>query len=277
MRQTQDHHPRFQKHKTSALREKSSNMVISLEQRQRMEENRQRAMTIRKDREEKQRQILIQQQACASSTVMAANSLGRKRPKPLQDRLACNPFTSGGFIDDSELVVASRLAASTDDCSQSKRPKRLTSSDRSCQLNATPQTKGEPSSQMGTRCEACGASIQQQVTAEADPLLDAFDVSVCVTCRREDPDYELLPKSAAQQRFLLPDASFKVLRYVEKKNPRHSSWQPMKLYLVKHVRARSYVRWGGEEGLGAELERRDAKHWDRTFKRTAELFANPEG
>lgn len=43
---------------------------------------------------------------------------------------------------------------------------------------------------------------------------------------------------------------------VERKNKRHESWSAIKLYLLSQVEALAFSRYGGEEGLDEELEKR---------------------
>ena len=69
-----------------------------------------------------------------------------------------------------------------------------------------------------------------------------------------------------KSQWLLPDGTISVLSFVERDNPNNRGWAPMKLYLTKHVRERSYARWGGEEGLEAERRRRQEKKCERSVK-----------
>lgn len=64
----------------------------------------------------------------------------------------------------------------------------------------------------------------------------------------------------AKDDYLLRDEDLEVawggLRCIERKNRRHESWAPIKLYLLAQVEALSFERYGGEDGLDEELERR---------------------
>mmetsp|Transcript_18215 Transcript_18215/g.34102 ORF Transcript_18215/g.34102 Transcript_18215/m.34102 type:complete len:100 (-) Transcript_18215:1461-1760(-) len=48
-----------------------------------------------------------------------------------------------------------------------------------------------------------------------------------------------------------------MMKFQEKNNPRNSNWSMMKLYLRKHAKELSLDRWGSEEKLKQELERRN--------------------
>ncbi len=69
-------------------------------------------------------------------------------------------------------------------------------------------------------------------------------------------DYDLINKSDIAAQYLLPDDSISLLKYIEKPNPINTRYKPMKLYLRKQARIKSYKRWVDEEGLNAEIERR---------------------
>lgn len=69
-------------------------------------------------------------------------------------------------------------------------------------------------------------------------------------------DYDLINKSDIVAQYLLPDDSISLLKFIEKPNPINTRYKPMKLYLRKQARIKSYKRWVDEEGLNAEIERR---------------------
>lgn len=58
---------------------------------------------------------------------------------------------------------------------------------------------------------------------------------VCVSCKSHNDDYDLITKGEVQSRYLLPEGSIAMLKFLEKENPRHGSWTTMKLYLNKQV------------------------------------------
>ena len=69
-------------------------------------------------------------------------------------------------------------------------------------------------------------------------------------------DYDLMNKSDIAAQYLLPDDSISLLKFIEKPNPINTRYKPMKLYLRKQARIKSYKRWVDEEGLNTEIERR---------------------
>ena len=104
-------------------------------------------------------------------------------------------------------------------------------------------------------------------------------MAVCLHCKQETDDYELLTKADAQAQYLLTDSTLRSLPSVEKGNPRHATWTKMKLFLRLHLRERAAARWGGAPGLDAEKEKRKASSWESALKRCSklDLFGAAEG
>lgn len=63
------------------------------------------------------------------------------------------------------------------------------------------------------------------------------------------------------------------LRFIEKKNPNHETWGKMKLFLLRQVEERSFAKFGGEEGLDAEIVRRATEKSNQRDKRDAKKMA----
>jgi DNA repair protein len=105
---------------------------------------------------------------------------------------------------------------------------------------------------------ACALASQPQGTK----LQKQFGEDVCDLCRdvHYDLKYCCVTKTEAKEEYLLRDedleAEFGGLRCVERKNKRHESWSAVKLYLLAQVEEKSFARYGGEEGLEEELERK---------------------
>lgn len=92
-------------------------------------------------------------------------------------------------------------------------------------------------------------------------LLKQFKVNVCDECRKtHEEKYSLATKTEAKQEYLLTDADLDGanggLRCIEKKNPQNERWGMMKLYLRFQVEKICFERYGGVEGLEAEIVRR---------------------
>ena len=91
------------------------------------------------------------------------------------------------------------------------------------------------------------------------PLYSSYYCSVnCKIRNRQvyENDYDLINKSDIATQYLLSDDSISLLKFIEKPNPINSRYKPMKLYLRKQARIKSFKRWTDEAGLNAELEKR---------------------
>ncbi len=100
------------------------------------------------------------------------------------------------------------------------------------------------------KCEKCGSlEVHGQ-------YMEAFMIAVCKECGQKDDNYALLNKGTAKEEYLLSDDTLNFLKHLTKNNPMKCGWAPMKLYLTKQVREASMKRWGDEEGLQKEKEKR---------------------
>jgi DNA-repair protein complementing XP-A cells len=103
-------------------------------------------------------------------------------------------------------------------------------------------------------CKDCGSL---QLDAE---LFTHYHIHVCSDCRQDKPDkYSLLTKSEAKQDYLLTDEELRdtsVMPFWQRPNPHKKAFADMKLYLREQVEQFSFKKWGGEEGLDKEYERR---------------------
>eukprot|EP00903_Cladosiphon_okamuranus_P015146 g14005.t1 len=122
-------------------------------------------------------------------------------------------------------------------------------------------------------CEGCtGAEGDERVDKE---LLEGFGIIVCRACKLKNEDFQCVTKKEAKDTYLLPEGTIAVLKFIERDNPRHSSWTKMKLYLRRDVAAYSHKRWGSEEGLAEERTRRELLKFDRSLSRTKGVFKRP--
>lgn len=98
-----------------------------------------------------------------------------------------------------------------------------------------------------TICEECGKEFMDSY------LMNHFDLPTCDSCRDADDKHKLITKTEAKQEYLLKDCDLEkrepVLRFIVKKNPRHSRWGDMKLYLKLQVVKRALEVWGSQEAL----------------------------
>eukprot|EP00123_Amoebidium_parasiticum_P004007 comp15303_c0_seq1/m.12135 comp15303_c0_seq1/g.12135 ORF comp15303_c0_seq1/g.12135 comp15303_c0_seq1/m.12135 type:complete len:286 (-) comp15303_c0_seq1:331-1188(-) len=122
----------------------------------------------------------------------------------------------------------------------------------------------EPDPQPGQAYHKC-AECQKEFFDSF--LHTTFGVSVCNQCKAADRDnedkYGLVTKTTAKEDYLLTDYDLSNkedgLRFLERKNPRGPTYSAMKLYLRLQVEELSFKRWGSEDGLDAEIARREAE------------------
>jgi len=83
---------------------------------------------------------------------------------------------------------------------------------------------------------------------------------------------DLVSKQEAKKMYCLPEGTLAVCSYVEKPNPHHKSWTPMKLYKRKEIRQRARKRYGGLEGLQKERKQREEKQFQKDMQTTKNIF-----
>lgn len=103
-------------------------------------------------------------------------------------------------------------------------------------------------------------------------LYEVFHEKVCYSCKRSSDQYDMLTKSEATKVYLLTNDSFSLLKHKEQSNPHRPGWNAMKLYLRKHVIALSLQRFGSEEALILEKKQRDEKRYEREVTRTKDAL-----
>lgn len=88
----------------------------------------------------------------------------------------------------------------------------------------------------------------------------------------EEGASEMVTKTEAQQKYCLPLGTLECCKVVEKENPRHKQWAPMKLYYRAELRRRARKRFGGLEGLVAERKRRLEERFRNDIEKTKDIF-----
>ncbi|GBC04078.1 hypothetical protein RclHR1_00550023 [Rhizophagus clarus] len=87
-----------------------------------------------------------------------------------------------------------------------------------------------------------------------------FGVCVCKGCKEKYPEkYSLITKSEAKEDYLLTDPELRdeeALPRLARPNPHKATWNNMMLFLREQVEEFAFKKWGGEEGLDKEYERR---------------------
>ncbi|RGB31996.1 XPA protein C-terminus-domain-containing protein [Rhizophagus diaphanus] len=117
------------------------------------------------------------------------------------------------------------------------------------------------------KCKECNS-------VELDSLFrKTFKVNVCKNCKEKYPEkYSLITKSEAKEDYLLTDPELRdveILPHLSKPNPHKATWNNMMLYLREQVEEFAFKKWGGEEGLDEEYEKRVSlkkKKKDKKFK-----------
>ncbi|KAI8143727.1 XPA protein C-terminus-domain-containing protein [Fennellomyces sp. T-0311] len=114
---------------------------------------------------------------------------------------------------------------------------------------------------------------------DVDPIFyQVFKISVCPACKEKYPErYSLITKTEAKEDYLLTDPELRdteLLPHWSKPNPRKSTWNNMMLYVRYMVEEYAFKKWGSEEGLDAEYERREAQKKDKKDKKFKEKLAD---
>lgn len=85
---------------------------------------------------------------------------------------------------------------------------------------------------------------------------------------------EFVTKTEAMKMYCLPEGTLAVCKHVEKENPKHPSWKPMKLYYRSEIRRRARKRYGGLEGLVNERLKRSEKRFRADLEKTKDIFTH---
>ncbi|GAA6061426.1 hypothetical protein JCM10212_002007 [Sporobolomyces blumeae] len=117
------------------------------------------------------------------------------------------------------------------------------------------------------RCVHCGT------TDLDEQLLNVFGVRVCTPCKKELPDkYSLLTKTECKEDYLLTEPELKdteLMPHLLRPNPHRPTYSNMMLFLRCQVEAYAFSdkKWGSEEALDAEFERRERDKRDKKSKK----------
>ncbi|CAI4896130.1 AFH_G0042860.mRNA.1.CDS.1 [Saccharomyces cerevisiae] len=104
--------------------------------------------------------------------------------------------------------------------------------------------------------------IECHINIEMDPVLhDVFKLQVCKQCSKEHPEkYALLTKTECKEDYFLTDPELNdedLFHRLEKPNPHSGTFARMQLFVRCEVEAFAFKKWGGEEGLDEEWQRRE--------------------
>ncbi|SNX84467.1 related to DNA repair protein RAD14 [Melanopsichium pennsylvanicum] len=174
--------------------------------------------------------------------------------------------SKGGFLIDDEDPAASKKTM--DDLRKEKERERQRMRDYA-----------EPgiSLDLQTRptCESCGSP-----EIIDHPFKRVFGIFVCKKCEKEKPEvYSLLTKTEVKEDYLLTDAELKdeeLLPHLLKANPHKATYSNMMLFCRKQVEEFAFGpgKWGSEEGLDQEFERREEEKARKRGKKFAKGLAD---
>ena len=124
------------------------------------------------------------------------------------------------------------------------------------------------------KCQECHINI------EMDPILDdVFKLHVCKQCAKAYPQkYSLLTKTECKEDYFLTEdelADQELFHRLEKPNPHSGTFARMQLFVRCEVEAFAFKKWGGEDGLDKEWERRETqktKRKEQLYKKEIETM-----
>ncbi|KIS69401.1 DNA repair protein RAD14 [Mycosarcoma maydis] len=129
--------------------------------------------------------------------------------------------------------------------------------------------------QVRPTCESCGSP-----EIVDHPFKRVFGIYVCRKCEREKPEiYSLLTKTEVKEDYLLTDAELKdeeLLPHLLKANPHKATYSNMMLFCRKQVEVFAFGpgKWGSEDGLDAEFERREEEKAKKRGKKFQQGLAD---
>ena len=88
----------------------------------------------------------------------------------------------------------------------------------------------------------------------------------------EEGASEFVTTKEAKLIYCLPEGTLAVCKFVEKENPHHKGWAPMKMYYRSEMQRRSRKRFGGLQGLVAERRKREEKRFAKDIEKAKEIF-----
>jgi hypothetical protein len=106
-------------------------------------------------------------------------------------------------------------------------------------------------------------------------LYENFKEKCCTSCQLKDyPDYEYISRGDMIEEYLLPLDTIKMMKFINKNNPKNPMWKPMKLYLVKHAKQKAYERFMNQDGLESEKKRRESIKFKKQMESVDQIFSS---
>ena len=209
-------------------------MVLTEEQRQRIEENRKRALEI-------------------------------KRKKQLEkEKEQNNIFDAGGFI-----VGNSSHEEITESSSQNKK-RRVDNNEGLEDGIAGGWDKKGCSNKKEDETTKSNGNNNSNSTKQNESDNNDDDTESLEEFELNSSPY--ISQTEAQRQYCIPKGTLDVCSYVEKDNPHKKGWSKMKLYHRSEIRKRAYKRFGGKEGLILEREKRRKKRCEKDMNDVKNVF-----
>lgn len=117
-------------------------------------------------------------------------------------------------------------------------------------------------SQGGDKAKRQKVEDEKNQKDEEDMELEDFEVGAS----------QYVTKKEAMQTYCLPEGTLQVCDFVEKENPHHKKWAPLKLYSRKEIRRRARERFGGLDGLQGERKKRAEKVFLKDMEVAKNIF-----
>lgn len=230
------------------------------EQKQLIKENREKALE-----RLKQRQNNLRDASKSESPAFEKDKrpLDKIRPSVRRQHYIEYDFSTmknsyGGFINTEDTAEGenNKRAKTLEDWQEEQKNRRMLFEEEMPAFNIS----------SAPRCTEC------QVNIEMDPLMKkVFKLQVCKTCVKNHPEkYSLLTKTECKEDYFLTDPELSdttLLDRLDKPNPHSGTFSRMQLFVRCQVEAYAFEKWGGEEGLDKEWQRREEGRTARREKK----------
>ncbi|KAH3673344.1 hypothetical protein WICMUC_003704 [Wickerhamomyces mucosus] len=227
------------------INQKSSTGKFNLteEQRRKIEENREKALQKLKEKQQNFRNASTNE----NSSLKTSNNSNDYKIKPtiksstyIDYDLSTMKDTKGGFI--------------SNDVKDSKNSNEKTFDEWKLEQSIIRDLPPPMDINRANKCFECG-------TFEIDvKFFEIFKAKVCKKCQKKIPEkYSLLTKTECREDYYLTEPELKdlsILPRLEKPNP-YGTYSRMQLFLRYQVEEFAFRKWGGEEGLDLEWQRRE--------------------
>lgn len=235
---------------------------LTPEQRERIERNRARALEIQKDRHRNHRDASERQGSVAVVTENDRKHMRAEQNRPsiqkkdyIEYDFSTMKDSRGGFLEDTEkfgLRGPEEEPQSLQEWKEKQKQEHIVK-DLAPPLDLSSAPK----------CFEC-----ESLEVDGN-MYTNFGCRVCRRCAREKPEkYSLLTKTECREDYLLTDPELRdtgILRRIEKPNPH--GFSRMQLFLRYQVEEFAWKKWGSQDGLDAEWERRERVRLERKDKR----------